>query len=67
MKSSGLVRLDLMSHTGRLYDIDSSSNLLNGAGWSSVTSGVAGTENILSITNASSPGGLFYRIRVQKP
>jgi len=64
---SGALTLDLMSHTGRLYDIDSSSNLLNGAGWSPVTGNVAGTESTLSITNSPAPGTLLYRIKVRKP
>jgi YD repeat-containing protein len=67
LRPGGQLAVDLMSHTGRLYDIDSSSNLLNGAGWSSVTSGVAGTESTLSITNSPAPGARLYRIRVRKP
>ena len=67
LRPGGQIMMDLMSHTGRLYDIDSSSNLLNGAGWSSVTSGVAGTESTLSITNPPAPGTLLYRIKVRKP
>ena len=66
LRPGGQIAMDLLSHTGRLYDIDSSSNLLL-SGWTAMTGNVAGTENILSITNSPAPGALFYRIRVQKP
>ena len=64
---AGNTAVDLLSHTGRLYDIDVSTSLQSGVSWSPVTSGLAGTEGALSVTNAFSPGAQFYRVRVTKP
>lgn len=58
--------LDLMSRTGRLYDIDVATSLLNAA-WSPVTGGVAGLDALITITNPPAPGPQFYRLKVRKP
>lgn len=64
---AGNTAVDVLTHTGRLYDIDVSTSLQSGVSWSPVTSGLAGTEGALSVTNAFSPGAQFYRVRVRKP
>ena len=64
---AGNTAVDLLSHTGRLYDIDVSTSLQSGVSWSPVTSGLAGTEGALSVTNTIAPGAQFYRVRVRKP
>ena len=62
----GKIGLDFMSHIGRTYDIEATSNLLS-QDWQPVATNLSGIENTLSISNAPPGSQRFYRLKVLIP
>lgn len=63
--TNGVCALGFQSGPGRVYGVDSTTNLSFSASWSAVTNDIAGTGSAVNISHPAGAVPQFYRIRVR--